>query len=455
MHPSRAIRGRRSQVLAGRTIVVAISGSIAAIEMPRVIRELIRHGAHVVAVMSPEATRLVTPESIAFAAGRPPILQLTGDVEHVSLLGPGEGRADLLLLAPATANTISKVAHGIDDTPVTSFASIALGGGVPILLAPAMHAHMGQNPAIRENLERLRRWGVGVIDPRPEEDEEKIAGPEEIAAAVMHRLGRPPWSGRSVIVIGGASRESIDSVRSVTNESSGATAVALAVQAYDRGATVELWASPMEVPLPSYLPVHRWRSLADLSTLLRQRAAAVAHADAVLVPAALADFTLPAAPGKIDSRGHATLDLTLTRAPKILPEIRRRAPAPALVVGFKLTAEAGESTLLAAARGLLADAELDWVVANDRSAMGAPTTHLLVVTRRGERRWLSGPKLEVAGKLLDDLGRELAELRPSAPRGERTPGPHAGSARRPAAPGRGRAPRRPAGARPAPSVRSS
>ena len=415
MHPSRAIRERRSQLLRGRRIVLGISGSIAAIEVPRIARELIRHGADVRAVMSGEATRLVTPESIAFATGHPPILQLSGDVEHVSLLGPGDDRADLLLIAPATANTISKIAHGIDDTPVTSCASVALGGGVPILLAPAMHAHMGANPAIRENLERLRSWGVGLIGPTSEEGEEKIAGPEEVAAAVLHRLGRPPWLGRSVVVIGGASRERIDSVRSITNESSGATAVALATQAHFRGASVELWSAPLEVSVPGFLTVHRWRSVADLRQLARKRSEVLTHASAVLVPAALSDFTLLEAPGKISSREHETLTLALSRAPKVLPDLRRKAPPPCRLVGFKLLASGDEAGLEQESRALLAEADLDWVVANDRTSMGVPTARWLVVTRRGDLRRLSGDKTDIAGKLLDDLGRELGNLeaRPS------------------------------------------
>lgn len=392
--------------------MVGISGSIAAVEIVRVIRELIRHGAEVRAVMTSEATRLVTPEAIQFATGAPPVLQLTGDVEHVSWLGPGEGRADLLLLAPATANTISKIAHGIDDTAVTSFASVSLGGGAPILLAPAMHAHMGQNPAVRENLERLRGWGVEIVHSFAAEGEEKLASPEEIAAAVLHRLGRPPWAGRRVVVIGGAARESIDDVRSVTNESSGATAVQLATQAHYRGADTELWASSLEVPIPSFLAVHRWRSVGDLRTLLRRRAATLRSADVVLVPAALADYTLPRRDGKISSRAQRSLTLKLSLAPKILPEVRRHAPPPARVVGFKLTAGLGEADREAEARRLLAEANLDWVVANDRASMGPGPTDLLVVTRRGERRRYSGAKSDVAGKLLDDLGRELSELRP-------------------------------------------
>ena len=414
MHPSRAIRGRRSQLLSGRRIVVGISGSIAAIEVPRILRELIRHGAEVRTVMSGEAARLVTPESIAFASGSPPLMQLSGQVEHVTWMGPGEEKADLYLIAPATANTISKIAHGIDDTPVTSFASVALGGDVPMLLAPAMHAHMAQNPAIQENLERLRRWGVGVIPAQSSEGEEKIATPEEVAAAVLHRLGDRAWRGRSVLVIGGAARESIDDVRSITNESSGATAVALATHAYFRGAEVELWASTLEVPIPSFLSVRRWRSVADLRALVRSRSAVLRRASAVLVPAAISDFTLPAARGKLSSKELPSLTLRLSKAPKILPELRRAVRPPALLVGFKLLARGTPSELETAGRELLREAGLDWVAANERASMGGPETRVVVVTKRGARRWLSGSKYEVAGKLLDDLGREITELGPDA-----------------------------------------
>jgi phosphopantothenoylcysteine decarboxylase / phosphopantothenate---cysteine ligase len=415
MHPSRAIRGRHSELLAGRRIVLGISGSIAAIEVPRIARELIRHGADVVAVMSPEATRLVTPEAVQFATGHPPVLQLSGEVEHVALLGPGSERADLLLIAPATANTISKIAHGIDDTPVTSCASVALGGGVPILVAPAMHAHMALNPAIRENLEKLRSWGVGLIAPQSAEGEEKIASPEEVAAAVLHRLARGPLAGRRVIVIGGASREPIDAVRSVTNESSGATAVALATQAHFRGAQVSLWAGAVQVPLPPYVPIERWRTVSDLSAFARTHAADLAHAALVLVPAALSDYTLRPAAGKIASRETPELVLTMSRAPKILPELRRHAPAPTVLVGFRLEAGRSPDELAASAERLRAEADLDVVVANDREVMGAARTSALILGRDGRRHWLEGPKAEFAGKLLDDLGRDLARFVPGRP----------------------------------------
>jgi phosphopantothenoylcysteine decarboxylase / phosphopantothenate---cysteine ligase len=413
MHPSKAIRGRITQLLAGRRILLGISGSIAAIEVPRIVRELLRHGADVTAVMSAEAARLVTPESVEFATGHPPITQLTGQVEHVTALGPGEGQADLYLIAPATANTISKIAHGIDDTPVTSFASIALGGHVPMMIAPAMHAHMGENPAIRENLAKLAEWGVEVIGPTAAEGEDKLASPEEVAARVLHRMARGPWVGRRVVVIGGASREPIDAVRSVTNESSGASAVALATQAYYRGAQVDLWAGALQVPVPSWIPIRRWGSVEDLTALARAQRATLRDSAAVLVPAALADFTLDAHPGKIRSRETSDLTLTLRQAPKVLPELRKLAPPPTRLVAFKLLAGQDRDRLEAEGRRLRDETQADWVVANDVATMGSAETDALVLPPQGPAHWIHAAKPEFAGRLLDELGAE-SEASPPA-----------------------------------------
>lgn len=420
MHPSRAIRGKRSELLAGRRIVLGVTGSIAAIESPRIARELIRHGAEVHAVMSPDALGIVTAEALRFATGHAPIVQLSGDVEHVRLLGPGEGQADLLLIAPATANTISKIAHGIDDTPVTSCASIALGGDVPILLAPAMHAHMGRNPALKENLGRLAGWGVGLIGPTMAEGEEKVASPEEVAAAVLHRLARGPLSGRRVLVIGGSSREPIDEVRSVANASSGETAVALATQAYFRGAEVTMWLGHVQVAVPAYLRTRAWSGVRDLVELVRTHRDELERADLALVPAALSDYTLTPSPGKIASRSRPKLTLTLSRAPKVLPLLRRAIRPPSLLVGFKL--EAGQLTdaLAASARQLLEENDLDVVVANDRTVVGTATTSVLVQGRRAGRHWLTGAKTDVAGKLLDDLARQFAIVVPASGAGTTT-----------------------------------
>ncbi len=407
MHPSRVIRGRSSHLLEGRRILLGISGSIAAVEVPKIVRELLRHGAEVRAVMSPEASRLITAEAVEFATGHPPVVRLTGNVEHVTLLGPGEGQADLYLVAPATANTIAKIAHGIDDTPVTSCASVALGGQVPILLVPAMHSFLGENPAVKQSLERLRGWGVEVLFGPAVEGEAKIASPEEVAAAVLHRLARGPWAGRRVVVIGGSSREPIDAVRAIANESSGGTALALANQAYYRGAVVELWLGASTSPPPSWLALHRWRTVNDLLALANDRAEHLRSAAAVLVPAALSDYTLRPTAGKIRSRERPELTLTLSPAPKVLPELRRLAPRPTRLVAFKLLAGEGRAALDRAARELRRESGADWVIANDVGVVGAAETSVRVVSGERSVRDMTGSKTEVAGALLDELGKQL------------------------------------------------
>ncbi len=277
-----------------------------------------------------------------------------------------------------------------------------------MLVVPAMHELMGLNPAVRESLDKLRSWGVGIVSGATVEGENKIASPEEVAAAVLHRIASGPWTGRRVVVIGGAARESLDEVRSLTNESSGASAVALAVQAHFRGADVALWVGALQVPIPPFLHPVPWRSVGDLLTLARDRSAELASAASVLVPAALSDFTVDRSPGKIRSAEHATLSVTLHHAPKVLPELRRLAPRPVVLVAFKLLAGGGEARLEEEGRRLRRETQADWVVANDVATMGSADTNALVLPPRGTRHWIRATKLEFAGRLLDEIGRELA-----------------------------------------------
>ena len=159
MHPSKKII-LKDTALAGKRIVIAITGSIAAVETVRLIRELLRHGAEVIPVMSREACNIIHPYSIEFAAGVPPITEITGQVEHVLYCGNAETAVDLVLICPATANTISKIACGIDDTPVTTFATTALGTGIPLMVCPSMHGTMYDHRIVIENIEKLRAMGV-------------------------------------------------------------------------------------------------------------------------------------------------------------------------------------------------------------------------------------------------------------------------------------------------------
>ncbi len=182
----------------------------------------------------------------------------------------------------------------------------------------------------------------------------------------------------------------------------------------------------MQVPIPSFLATRTWQSVADLAALARRRARELRKASAIFVPAALSDYTTTRTPGKISSHDRADLKLVLRRAPKVLPELRRLAPPPTRLIGFKLEADRSDAELEASARRLQRDVGLDWVIANDVATMGSPTTNALVLPPRGGRHWIRGTKSTFAGKLLDDVGRELnnRQARPPA-RAPRAPKPAA------------------------------
>jgi phosphopantothenoylcysteine decarboxylase/phosphopantothenate--cysteine ligase len=393
MHPSEAIVGASSSLLEGKTIVLGITGSIAAVECFELARDLMRHGARVIPVLSPEARKLVTPYAMTFATGEEAIVELDGRVQHVALMGDVEGRADLLLIAPATANTISKIACGIDDTPVTTMATVALGSGVPVLIAPAMHGAMFHNPMVAENMERLKKAGVGFVGPRFEGRKAKIAVREEIVHAVIRKLSEGLMRGRRLLIIGGSSAESMDDMRIVTNRGTGETAVELALAAYHQGAEVELWMGRCSVNLPQFIPTMRFESLADLEGMI----AGIDH-EMVAVPAALSDFTFDRKRGKLPSEAKAT-KLQLRSVPKMLPLIVERCGK---VIGFKAESGVGMEELLKEALDSLERNHLQAVVANDLRDVKKGRTKVVFV-RSGHQAEIEGSKAEVARQLMKEL----------------------------------------------------
>ncbi len=164
-------------------VVVGVTGSVAAVRTPELVRELRRRGFEVECVMSRSAQEILNPNVLEWATGKKVITELTGAVEHVRLLGI-DGEAPVLLISPATSNTISKIASGIDDTPVTTMAATALGSGKKIIIAPAMHESMYKNPFVTKNIEMLKKAGVILVGPRLDEGKAKIASEEEIISAL-------------------------------------------------------------------------------------------------------------------------------------------------------------------------------------------------------------------------------------------------------------------------------
>ncbi|MCL2148692.1 MAG: bifunctional phosphopantothenoylcysteine decarboxylase/phosphopantothenate--cysteine ligase CoaBC [Methanomassiliicoccaceae archaeon] len=390
MHPSEEIFCEKSSRLRGKTIVLGITGSIAATGCFSVIRELVRHGAKVIPVMTQAGARLAAPEAVEFAAGVRPITELTGQTEHVTHLGDPSA-ADLFIVYPATANTISKMAHGIDDTPVTSMAVIALGGKIPVAVAPAMHEQMLDNPAVANSLKTLADWGVHVIGPHRDGARARAASKDEIASWAVKLLSRNDLAGRRILVIGGRSEEPIDSMRMITNRSTGQMALALAKRAFERGADVELWMGGCNVTLPGFLKTRRFSAVSDLVGMVD----GIDH-DIVIMPAALADFT-PAekSEGKIPS--DKPFDLNLRPVPKVLPMVRERCRN---VIGFKAEAGLTLADLEKKARDRMEEYDLRAVVANDVDDAGRSTSSVILVTK-GQSKNITGTKIEVSDEILN------------------------------------------------------
>ncbi|AIZ57199.1 bifunctional phosphopantothenoylcysteine decarboxylase/phosphopantothenate synthase [Candidatus Methanoplasma termitum] len=390
MHPSEEIYCEKSNRLRGKTIVIGITGSIAAVECFSVIRELVRNGAKVIPVMTQNAIKIVAPDAIEFACGVKPITELSGQTEHITHIGDPSA-ADLFIVYPATANTISKMANGIDDTAVTSMASVALGSKIPVAVAPAMHEHMINNPAVSKNLGTLAEWGVHIIGPHRDGVRAKVASKEEIVSWAIRLLSRTDLSGRRILIIGGRSEEPIDSMRMITNRSTGMMALALAKRAFERGADVELWMGGCSTTLPDFLKTKRFTEVSDLVEMLDM----IDH-DLVIMPAALADFT-PAkkVDGKIPST--ASFDIKLKLVPKVLPMIRKRCDN---VIGFKAESGLTAEELEKKARQRLEEYDLKAVVANDIDVAGRSTSSAILVCRDGSKN-ITGTKIEVSDGILN------------------------------------------------------
>lgn len=389
MHPSEEIFCEKSNKLRGKTIILAITGSVAAVECFSTIRELIRHGASVIPVMSDAAGMIVTPESLEFASGRKTITELTGQAEHVSLLGDGNV-ADMFLIYPATANTISKIACGIDDGVVTSMATVALGSKMPMAIVPAMHDSMYNNPAVQKNIEKLTEWGVEFIGPHSDGVRAKVASKEEVVAWTVRTLSKDDLKGKRILVIGGRSEEPIDSMRLVTNRSTGLMAIRIAERAFERGSDIELWMGGSSVPIPEYIGTKRFETVSELTKMVKT----IDH-DIVIVPAALADFA-PKDPmkGKLPSDG--SIDLLLDPVPKVLPLIRKKCKT---VIGFKAESGLDRKALADKARKRLLEYDLKAVVANDIDVAGKSSTSVMIITADHEKD-ISGTKADVADSIL-------------------------------------------------------
>ncbi len=396
--------------LAGRRIVLGVSGGIAAYKAVEICRRLVDAGAHVMPVLTAGATRFVGPLTFSALASEPARTSLFDGPEPIPHTRLGQ-TCDLVVVAPATARVIGHYAAGISNDLLTA---TLLATRAPVLVAPAMHTEMWEHPAVQDNLSLLRRRGVHIVDPESgrlaggDIGAGRLADPARIVAAAAEILGSAPargdLAGRRVLVTAGGTREAIDPVRFIGNRSSGKMGYAVAEAAARRGATVVLVTTVDRPPPPGVTDVVRVESAAEMADAVLGRYAEV---DVVVMAAAVADFRPKAsAPEKIKKAGGPP-EIVLEPTTDILAELGRKKFMQYLV-GFAAETE----RLVEQAAAKMAAKRVDLMVANDVTAPGSgfevDTNQVVLITPDGTARELPQmPKIQLADAIWDRVAPEL------------------------------------------------
>jgi phosphopantothenoylcysteine decarboxylase / phosphopantothenate---cysteine ligase len=378
-------------------VLLGVTGGIAAYKSCELCRLLVRAGHEVTPVLTADAERFVAAQTFEALARR----------EQPRELYPHLVEADLLVIAPLSANTLAKLAYGLADNVLTQLA-LAFRG--PMLVAPAMNVRMWEHPATQANVTLLRGRGVELIGPEEGELAEGESGlgrmsePEMIFTRCRELLGETDaLAGTTVLVTAGGTREPLDAVRFVGNRSSGRMGVALAAEAQRRGARVTLLAANLAVPPPAGVEVVETPTAADLA----REAKAHADADVVLMAAAVADYAPEPLAGKRPKDGGAW-ELALQPTEDVLAALSAARTNGQVLVGFG--AEAGEAGL-ERKRRMLAEKHLDLVVFNDvsRADIGfdAPENEVVLIGPGGERKIGKAPKERIAAEILDEVEKLL------------------------------------------------
>ncbi len=361
----------RIKLFENKRLLLGVTGSIAAYKAADLASKLTQAGALVDAILTDAATKFVTSLTFQSVTGRKAYTDLWGDDAHIIHVGLGES-ADLLVIAPATADTIAKLAHGLADNLLTVTALVAR---CPLLIAPAMDAGMFEHPATQANLKTLQERGAIIVGPAEGRMASGLIGrgrmvePPELIGHIRLALARGgPLANRKIVVTAGGTQEAIDPVRFISNHSSGKQGFALAQAALDRGASVTLITAPTTQPTPVGAARVDVRSAAQMADAV---VTACADADALIMAAAVADFRPETeVDQKIKRSGREGYRLTLSKTADILAAVaeqKGKTGKPTITVGFA----AETQNLIENAREKLAKKKLSLIVANDVSASDA------------------------------------------------------------------------------------
>ena len=359
-HPSLDIVSSRGTELEGKRIVLCVTGSVAAYKSIELARLLMRHGADVTCVASKAATGLIKPSYFKWATGNDVITKLTGNLEHIKVAD--YKRSDLIVVYPCTANTLGKLAHGIDDTPISTVLSVGFGSKIPIIISLAMHQAMYENPAVLRNIEFLKEK-ASFINPQFVEGKAKAAEPEEVLDFVLKKYGySPDLKGKRILLTAGPTIEYIDPIRVITNQSSGQTGVLLAQELISGGAKVTLIYGPGSKSTPKGARVVKVETSREMHEAVRHEMKR--RYDIVILAAAVSDYTVEK-PSKNKIKSNAQrITVNLRRVPKIIDEIKK-IQKDVFLVGFKAEANMPKKDLVKLSRKKLVESGADIVVAND------------------------------------------------------------------------------------------
>ena len=349
-----------------KRILFCITGSVAAMESPRIIRELIKHGADVIPVLNDNAINLISPMLLEWASGNAPITELSGKMEHIQLANGKNDSADLILIAPCTANTIGKIANGICDDVITTMCCVALGSDTPIVLVPGMHEPMYLNPMVQNNLMKLKSMNVSIIDPVITEHKAKMANSDTILSNIVEKLFKQDLQGKNVLVTAGPTVENIDPVRIITNNSSGKMGLSIASEAKRRGARVTLIYGPGNQPVPKNVHTIRIQTSVELFDITQQELTSQ-NFDLYIAAAAPTDFkVINSSQEKISSRTLDSLKLELVPYPKTIDMVKKIYPDTKLIV-FKAIYDKNKTDIVKNVNELFVGSKADLVIVNDVS----------------------------------------------------------------------------------------
>jgi len=359
-HPSLDIVSSHGVELTGKRIVLCVAGSVAAYKAIELARLLMRHGADVKCVTSNAVTKLIQPEYFKWATGNDVITKLTGELEHIRLADYNQ--SDLIVVYPATANTLGKLANGIDDTPVSTVLTVGFGSKIPILMCLAMHVSMYENSAVKKNIKFLKNK-IQFLSPKMIEGKAKSPEPEDVLENVLKKFGSSSLlKNKKILMTAGPTIEQIDPIRAITNQSSGKTGVSLASELISAGAKVTFVYGPGREKPPKGAKIINVLSSKEMHVTVKSELKK--KFDIVIMAAAIADYVPTVQSKKKIKSSKSTMNIRLKKAPKIIDEIKKYQKN-IFLVGFKAETNLTKSQLIKSAEKKLRESSADMIIAND------------------------------------------------------------------------------------------